>query len=97
MDHNLSRVQAHTDLNRKPFRAFRIILGGRLLHCHCGVAGLKTVVFMRRRRAEQRHNAVPHDLGYHTFMALNGVDHVIEHTIENLPTVLGVLISQELH
>lgn len=62
----------------------------RFLHCYGGAAGLQAVVFVPRRRAKQRHNAVPHYLGHRAVIPVNSFDHLLKHTIKSdCPPDLG--------
>ena len=69
----------------------------RLLHPERSIAGPHAMVLVRQRRTEERHDAVSHDLGHRAFVMVNGLHHVLEHGIENLPAVLRIAISKELH
>ena len=51
---------------------------------------------MGQRRAEQRHNAVTHDLVHGALIAVHRFHHTFQHRVEELPRLLGVAIGEEL-
>jgi len=55
------------------------------------------VVLVRQRRAEQRHDAVAHDLVDGALVAVNGLHHVLKHGIEQLARLLRVTVGEQLH
>jgi hypothetical protein len=52
---------------------------------------------MSQRRTEQRHDSIAHDLVDGALVAVDGLHHVLEHGVQELPHVLGVPVGQELH
>ena len=98
-NHHLAGVQAHPDADRDaviPTYALGIPLH-RLLHPQGGVARPHRVVFVRERRAEQCHDAIAHDLVHRALVAVDGLHHVLENRIEELPRLLGIAIGEQLH
>jgi hypothetical protein len=55
------------------------------------------VVFVRQRRAEERHDPVAHDLVDGALVAMDRFHHVFEDGVEELPRLLRVAVSQQLH
>ena len=55
------------------------------------------MVLVGERGAKQRHDAVPHHLVDRALVPVNGLHHVFEDRVEQLPGFLGVAISQQLH
>jgi hypothetical protein len=95
----LARIEAHAHLDRNAFaaaHAFGIALDG-LLHAQCRIASPHCVIFAGERRAEQRHDAVAHDLVDGAFVAMHRFHHLIEHRVEQLARLLGVAVGQQLH
>ena len=58
------------------------VLRDRLLHAQGGVAGPDGVVLVGQRRAEQRHDAVAHDLVDGALVAVDGLHHPLEDRVE---------------
>jgi hypothetical protein len=55
------------------------------------------VVFVGDRRAEQRHDPVAHHLVHRALVAVDGLHHELENGIENLASLLGVAVGEQLH
>jgi hypothetical protein len=66
-------------------------------HPEGGIACPNRVVFMGHRRAEQRHDPVAHDLVHGALVTVNGLHHVLDDRVEQLPRFLGVAIGEQLH
>src|SRR6187455_1023531 len=97
--HYLSRVQTHSYLNGyslAPSDSLGVPLY-RLLHLERRIARAHRVIFMGKRRTEQRHDAVAHDLIDGAFITMDGVDHMLKNGIEKLPCILRITVGQELH
>ena len=73
------------------------IAANGLLHGQGGIAGPHRMVFMRDRRAEQRHDAIAHDLIHGPLVAVHGCHHAFQDRVEELPRFLGVAVGQQLH
>src|SRR5262245_16134898 len=69
----------------------------RFLHAEGGIAGAHRVVLVRQRRTEQRHDAVAHDLVDGALVAVDGLHHLLEHGVEELPCLLGIAVGEQLH
>ena len=97
--HHLAGIHAHADLHAEAEAAFQIDgeRADRLLHPERGIAGAGGMVFMGHRRAEQRHDAVTHDLIDRARVAVDGLHHALEHGIENQARFLGVALGHQLH
>jgi hypothetical protein len=55
------------------------------------------VVLVGERRAEQRHDAVAHDLVHRALEPVHRLHHVLEYRVEQLPPLLGVAVGEQLH
>jgi hypothetical protein len=55
------------------------------------------VVFVAQWRAEERHDPIAHHLVHRPLEAMDGIHHVLEHRIEDLPRLFGVAVSQQFH
>ena len=92
--HHLARVEAHPDRHRR--RLAGLVAADGWLHGEGGVAGAERVVFVGDRGAEQRHDAVAHDLVDGAVEAVDRLHHPLEHGVEHLTGVLGVALGQQL-
>jgi hypothetical protein len=98
-NHDFSRVQADADLDRDPLRPAHTlrVAFDRVLHTERRIAGARRVILMGQRRAEERHDAIAHDLIHRTLEAVDRLHHVLENRIEELPRLLRVTVREELH
>ena len=55
------------------------------------------MILVRQRRTEQRHQAVAHDGVHGAFVAMHGLDHALEHRVEQLLHLLRVAVGDHLH
>ena len=55
------------------------------------------MILVGQRRAEQRHDAVAHDLVDGALVAVDGLHHAFEDGIEELARLLGVAVGEQLH
>jgi hypothetical protein len=97
--HDLAGVEPDPDLHGHAVHTPRL-LGvplDRFLHPERGIAGADGVVFVRERRAEQRHDAVAHHLVHRALVAVHSVHHVREDRVEDLTRVLGIAAGEQLH
>jgi len=69
----------------------------RLLHSERCVAGAHRVILVSQRRAKESHDPVAHHLVDGALIAVHGFHHVFQHRIENLPRLLGIAVSEQLH
>ena len=67
-----------------PFACRFAVALHRFLHRQGGVAGAQGVIFMRQRRAEQRHDAVAQNLIDGPFVAVHRIHHDMQDRIEIL-------------
>src|SRR5262245_34588450 len=67
------------------------------LHPDRRIAGADGVVLVSDRCPEQRHDAVAHDLVDSALVVMDRLHHPLKHWIEQLPPLLGIAVSQELH
>ena len=98
-DNHLPRVHADPDMHghaRGAVYLLGIPLDG-LLHPQCCVAGPHGVILVRERGAEEGHDPVTHDLVHGALVAVDGLHHPLEDGVQELPGLLGVAISQQLH
>ncbi len=75
---------------------FRVLLHA-LLHPERRVAGPDGVIFVRERRAEERHDPVAHDLVDGALVAVNGVHHPLQDGIEDPACLFGIAVGEQLH
>ena len=69
----------------------------RLLHPERRVARAHGMILVGQRRAEQRHDAVAHDLVDGALVAVDRLHHPLEHRVEELPRLLGIAVGEQLH
>jgi hypothetical protein len=55
------------------------------------------MVLVGERSPEQRHDPVAHDLIDRPFIAMDGLHHVFENGVEELPRFFGIAIGKQLH
>jgi hypothetical protein len=55
------------------------------------------MVLVGQRRAEERHDPITHDLVDRALVAVDGLHHAFEDGIEELPSLLGVAVGEQLH
>ncbi len=98
-DHNLPGVEPDPDLNRHPVGTLELVAvsGHRVQHPEGGVAGPHRVILVSERRAEQRHDAVAHDLVDRALVTVDRLHHPLEDRVQQLPALLGIALGQELH
>ncbi len=96
---DLARIEAHANADPDavlgPY-ALRISRD-RLLHPQRRVARADRVVLVSEGRAEERHDAVAHDLIDGALVAVHGFHHPLEHGIEDLARLLGIAVGEQLH
>jgi hypothetical protein len=98
-DHDLPGIEPDADLDldaQAPAHLVRVAPES-LLHPERGVARAHGVVFVGNRRAEQRHDAVTHDLVHGALVAMHGFHHEFEDGVEDIARLLGVAIREQLH
>ena len=97
--HDCAGVEAHAHLHGDAMGAARFLGigpdGG--LHGECRITGPDGMVFMRNGGAEQRHDAIPHDLVDRALVAVHGRHHAFQDGIEELPGLLRITVGQEFH
>jgi len=97
--HDLARVEPDANLHLdalRPSQAGRVLPDG-VLHAQGGIACAHGVILVGQRRAEQRHDAVAHDLVHRALVAVDGLHHVLEDRIENLARLLRIAVGEQLH
>jgi len=89
-------VQPDADLDHGRVRASHLVrvLLHALLHPERGIARPHCVVLVGQRRAEERHDAIAHDLVNRALVAVDRFDHMLENGIEELAGLLGVTVGQ---
>jgi hypothetical protein len=97
--HHLAGIEPHANVHGHTERAVHLlrVLTHALLHSQGGVARAHGVLLVRDRRAEERHDAVAHHLVDGALVVVYGLDHALQHRVEQAPRVLGIAIGQELH
>src|SRR5579884_4263686 len=68
-----------------------------LLHAQRRKAGAHGVILMRKRRAEQRHDAVAHYAVHSTLVTMHRFDHAVHHGMQYGPRILHVALDQDFH
>ena len=96
-DH-LAGVESDADLDLDTVLPAQLggVAGDRLLHGEGGVAGADGVVLVGERRAEERHDAVAHDLVHGALVAVHRVHHALEDRVQELARVLGIAVGEQL-
>src|SRR5205807_4757234 len=66
------------------------------------VTGVKTcalpiMILVGKRRPEEGHDPVTHDLVHRALVPVNGLHHAFEDGIKELPRLLGVAVGEQLH
>jgi hypothetical protein len=97
--HHLAGVEADADVHGHTKRAVHLLRvpADALLHPQGGIAGANGVLLVGDGRAEERHDAVAHHLVDRTLVVVHGLDHALQHRVEQAPRVFGITIGQELH
>ena len=98
-DHDLTRVDADPNVDQRAVLAASLlgIAADLLLHPEGGVARAHRVVLVGDGGAEQRHDAVAHDLVHRPLVAVNGLHHVFQNRVEDLSRLFGVAVGEQLH
>ncbi len=98
-DDYLARVQPDADLDGDAMRAEDTgrVPPHALLHAEGSVTGADGVIFLRDRRAEQRHDAVAHHLVDGPLVAVDGLHHAFQDGVEKLASLLGIAVGEQLH
>jgi hypothetical protein len=55
------------------------------------------MIFVSKRSAEQRHDPIAHDLVDGAFVSMDRFHHPFEDRVEEIPCLLGITISEQLH
>jgi hypothetical protein len=95
-DDDFTRVEADANVDRQALGTLDI-LGVRLhglLHAERRVAGPDGVILVGKRRAEQRHDPVAHDLVHGPLVAMDRFHHPLEHRIENAASVFRIAVGK---
>ena len=79
-----------------PAAALRVLLH-QLLHPQRRVARPNGVILVGERGAEESHDAVSHHLVHGALVHADGLHHVLENGIQQLPRLLGVAVCEQLH
>ena len=97
-DH-FSRVEADADMQRDALRAPELfgVASELLLHAQRGEAGADGVVLAGERCAEQRHDAVAHDLVDGAVVAVHRLHHPLDDGIEQLARLFRIAVREQLH
>jgi hypothetical protein len=98
-DDDFTGVQADPNVERYPvaFLDLLRVLRDCLLHPQSRVASAYCMVLLGERRAEERHDAVAHDLVDGALVAVDGLHHVFENGIEEPASLLWVAVGEKLH
>src|SRR5262249_36678200 len=98
-DNHLAGIDTDSDLHqRTAARADLLSVAVHsLLHAHGGIARAGGVILLGQRRAKERHYPVAHDLVHGACVAVNRLDHVLEHALKDVACVLQIARRQQLH
>jgi hypothetical protein len=91
-------VEADADLDLDaviPTNLGSIAVDG-LLHGECGIAGSHGVILVSEGRAEERHDAIAHDLVDSTLVTVHRLHHALDDGIQELARLLGVAVGEQL-
>src|SRR5215470_3922872 len=96
---DLAGVEPDADFDDRGVRAPHLLGVSlhALLHEEGGIACAHRVVFVSKRRTEQRHDAVAHHLVDGAFEPMHGLHHPFEHGVEYLARFLGITVGEQLH
>jgi hypothetical protein len=97
--HNLARVEPDADGDGHTRRASHLggVAADRLLHPQRGVARAHGMVLVGEGSAEQRHDAVTHDLVHGALVPVHGLHHVLDDRVQELSRLLGIAVGEQLH
>ncbi len=96
-DH-LAGIEADADLDLDavvPANLGRVAADG-LLHGERGVAGADGVILVSQRRAEQRHDAIAHDLVDGALVTVHRLHHAVEDGVQQLARLFRVAVGEQL-
>src|SRR3984893_12546283 len=98
-DHDLTRIQSDADLHFDAVCTSHVlgVASYRSLHVEGSVAGPHRVVVVGQWRSEERHYPAPRQLVDRTLVAMDRLHHVIENRVEELVSLLGVAVREQLH
>jgi hypothetical protein len=98
-DHHLARVDADPDVDQRAVLAAGLlgVAADPLLDPEGGIAGAHRVVLVGDGGAEQRYDAVAHDLVHGPLVAVDGLDHAFEDGVQELPRLLRVTVGEQFH
>ena len=98
-DHHVAGVDPDADLDLDAVGAPHVlrIAPDRLVHAQGRVTRAHGVVLVGERRAEERHDAVAHDLIHRALVAVDSFHHSLEHRVEDSPRLLRVAVGEKLH
>jgi hypothetical protein len=96
---NVAGVESDADLHLDALGAAKLVRVSpyAVLHSERGIARPHGVILVGERRAEQRHDAVTHDLVHRPLVAMDRLHHPFEHRIEQLARLLGIAVREHLH
>jgi hypothetical protein len=96
---DLARVEPDPDLHDHAVSAasFLRVSLHLLLHPQRGIAGPHRVILVRQRRPKEPHDPVTHHLVHRALVAVDGVHHVLDDRVEQLPGFLRVTFGEQLH
>ena len=97
--HHFARIQADPDLQWHAVCALGLfaVVAHEVLHGQRSACRAHGVVLGGDRRAEQRHDAVAHDLAHRAAVLLDGFAHVLEYWVEQRARFLRIAIGDEFH
>jgi hypothetical protein len=98
-DHHLARVEAHSNLHldRKGTPYLIGVAADRRLHVKGRITGTHRVIFVGDRCTEECHDPITYYSVDGALVVVDGIHHTFEDGVEELPRLLGVATSQQLH
>src|SRR5262245_17967966 len=81
-------------------RPTRIVTGipcNGLLHPERRVASSHRMILMRERCAKERHDSVAHQLIDRALIAVDCLDHAVNHRLEEFLRILGIKVGKQFH
>jgi hypothetical protein len=93
------QVEPYTDLDLAAVRASDLLRIGPdpRLHVERRVAGPDGMIFVGEGGAEERHDAIAHDLVDDALVLMNRLDHALEDRIDEISRFLGIAVREHLH
>ena len=98
-DHDLPGIDPNANLDGYPVRGEHLlgVAPDGILHAQGRVASSHGVVLLRKRRTEQRHDAIAHHLVDGAVVVVHGLHHAFDHRLEQGARLLRIAFGEQLH